>query len=171
MFTSWDYTKFFVNILSHQKSAAAATTSYRKQLLKCDKKDPNTRFDKHVSRAEEIKNKIRQSVTTDHYDVISRVTESCREKKFVHEKRKLKRKFELLYAEKEAKVKSSVTPQERCYMKDCVLNLVGDNLPEDEKEILNLGPKFAITSTHRPYMEIIATTEKKALSLEKIINT
>ena len=51
-------------------------------------------------------------------------------------------------------------------VKNCVLDLVGD-IPENQRKILNLGPKFAVTPKSIPYMEIVTTTEIEALKLEK----
>ena len=47
-----------------------------------------------------------------------------------------------------------------------MLDLVG-NIPENQRKILNLGPKFAVTPKSIPYMKIVTTTEIEALKLEK----
>ena len=47
-----------------------------------------------------------------------------------------------------------------------MLDLAG-NIPENQRKILSLGPKFAVTPKSIPYMEIVTTTEIEALKLEK----
>ena len=142
--------------------ASLIVTDYRKKLLKCAKKDASSRFYKHSKLVAHLKSSIYNQVSTEHYEIISRVTESCREKHFLKERSKLKKKFDLLYLEK----RKGATTLQSTNVKNCVLNLVNDTLPEDEEEVLNLGPKFAINPTCIPYMEIITTAETKALALE-----
>lgn len=145
------------------KYADLVAKDYRKKLLKCAKKDTSSRFFKQSRLATQLKSSICNQVTVEHYDIITRVTESCRENKFLSEKSKLKRKFDLLQEEKNRKSTMLQTNK----VKNCVLNLVNDTLPVDENDVLNLGPKFAINPTRIPYMEIITTAEMKALSLER----
>ena len=51
-------------------------------------------------------------------------------------------------------------------LKSSVLDLAG-NIPNNQREILDLGPKFAVTPRTIPYMDIITSTEIEALNLEK----
>jgi hypothetical protein len=51
-------------------------------------------------------------------------------------------------------------------VKNGVLDLA-ENIPENQRKILSLGPKFAVTPKSIPYMEIVTTTEIEALKLEK----
>ena len=46
-------------------------------------------------------------------------------------------------------------------------NDLAGNIPNKQREILDLGPKFAVTSRTISYMKIITVTEIKALNLEK----
>ena len=41
------------------------------------------------------------------------------------------------------------------------------NKPENQRKILNLSTKFALTPKSIPYMEIVTTTKIEALNLEK----
>ena len=59
-----------------------------------------------------------------------------------------------------------VIEKQNHYVKDCVLNLVDDEIPDDVRKVLNLGPKFAVTPTKIPYMEIATIVEVNALKLE-----
>ena len=79
---------------------------------------------------------------------------------------KLKLKFDLLYISKyKTAVKDSDNMQQ--LVKNCVLNLVDIEIPRNQQDLLNLGPKFAVTPRNIPYMDIITTTEVEALSLER----
>ena len=93
----------------------------------------------------------------------NKATDSSKEKKFLACKEKLKNKFELLFL---TKYKCEVN-RRRENVKECVLNLTEESIPEHHKSLLNLGPKFAITPNKIPYMDIITTTEVTALKLEK----
>ena len=143
--------------------ASRIVADYHKRLLTCTKKEASARFHKYSRFSRQLKSSISNQTSTEHFEIISRVTETSRENKFLEVRNKLKRKFELLYEEKN---KSTRTTEQKC-VKNCVLNLVNDNLPEDESEVLNLGPKFAVNPTHIPYMDIITTAEMKAVELER----
>ena len=48
-----------------------------------------------------------------------------------------------------------------------MLNLTDRELPNNQMDLLNLGPKFVPTVKKIPFMDIITTTEIKAIELEK----
>ena len=52
------------------------------------------------------------------------------------------------------------------YVKESVIDLTSENLPEYHKSLLNLGPKFVPNSKRIPFVDIISTTESSALKLE-----
>ena len=147
------------------KYAERIHMGYRRSLLKCAKKEATSRFYHQSKLATKLKESIRDQVSSDHFEIISKVTESSREKQFIQSRTKLKNKLDLLVEEKDKKTRNNIQPSK--FMKNCVLNLVNDNIPDDENEILNLGPKFAVNPTKIPYMDIITSTEMKAISLEK----
>ena len=143
------------------------TNNYRRQLLLATKNDTKRRYYQHIKRISEKKEYLKDKLSVDHYNTVLRITESSREKKFLETKNKLKNKFELLYSSKYKKEFTSNGRNTNETIKDCVLNLADSVIPKNQKELLNLGPKFAIASKNIPYMDIITTTEVEALSLEK----
>ena len=52
------------------------------------------------------------------------------------------------------------------YIKDPVLNLASDQVPENYKELLCLGPEFVPHVKEISCMDIVSTTESSALKLE-----
>ena len=89
--------------------AKRIVTDYRIKLLICTKKEASWRFHKYRKLSTQLKSSISNQVSTEHFEIISRVTETCREKKFQEVKSKLKRKFELLYEEKNKRTRTIET--------------------------------------------------------------
>ena len=112
-----------------------------------------------------LKSGLQTELSEDHFNTLIRITEATREKVFTSTKTKLKNKFELLFQER---FKRPFIRNEtgQTFVKDCVLNLHAGDIPTNQKELLNLGPKFAVTPRSIPYMDIITTTEIEALRLE-----
>ena len=55
----------------------------------------------------------------------------------------------------------------RSIIKECIVNLTGEELDENKIKLFNFGHKFAPTENRkRPYMDIIKTTEICTLDLE-----
>ncbi|XP_065662724.1 uncharacterized protein LOC136085352 [Hydra vulgaris] len=52
------------------------------------------------------------------------------------------------------------------FLKDVVLNLCETEIPENHRNLLELGPKFVPTIQNIPYLDIISVTESTALKLE-----
>ena len=52
-------------------------------------------------------------------------------------------------------------------VKDAVLNLTGNDLPATHQNLLNLGPMFVPALKHVPVLDIVTTTEKAALQIER----
>ena len=52
------------------------------------------------------------------------------------------------------------------YVKNPVLNLIGDDMPEHHQQLLGLGPKFVPSAKCIPHMDIVAATESSSLKLE-----
>ncbi|XP_065667816.1 uncharacterized protein LOC136088087 [Hydra vulgaris] len=52
------------------------------------------------------------------------------------------------------------------HTKNAVLNLCDTKIPNNQNDLLKLGPNFVPSLKHIPYMDIIATTELFALKLE-----
>ena len=105
-------------------------------------------------------------MSVEHLSTLKRITEDKREGIYTDRKQKLKNKFELLYEEKFHRQwqRETALPE---VVKNCVLNLADGEIPDHHKELLNLGPKFAITPNRIPFMEIVSKTETEALKLER----
>ena len=114
---------------------------------------------------EPVENLLRNKKEIGNTSIIWSYLASSKEKKFIEVRTKLKNKFELLY---EAKYKRPFkkTNENQTAVKSCVLDLASD-IPDNQRTILNLGPKFAVTPKIIPYMEIVTSTEIEALNLEK----
>ena len=141
------------------------TEEHKKKLLIATRNDAKTRYFKRSEESKQLTQILREQLSDEHFSTITRVTASSKEKKFLEVRTKLKNKFELLY---EAKYKRPFTKtnENQTAVKNCVLDLAGD-IPDDQRTILNLGPKFAVTPKTIPYMEIVTSTEVEALNLEK----
>ena len=81
---------------------------------------------------------------------------------FVRSKERLVNKFNILRGPANTVPRIAITSQ----VKDPFLNLVDDDVPENRKELLNLGPKFVPNVKNIPFIDIITTTEASALKLE-----
>ena len=137
---------------------------HRRKLLVATRNDTKSRYFKNIASSKTLTDIIKEKLSTVDFNTVIRVTESSREKKFLETREKLKNKFELLYF---AKYKSNFSKEnDQSVLKNCVLDLAGD-VTEEQLQILNLGPKFAVTPKEIPYMDIITTTEVEALNLEK----
>ena len=136
---------------------------YRLELLHSTKNDAKRKFFKSINKAKEIENALSQVLNNEDMTLIRNVTETSRELMFVRSKERLVKKFERL---KVNKMVANVIKESNTYMKDAVLNLAPDEIPEHHKELLNLGPKFVPNVTKIPYMDIVSTTESSALKLE-----
>ena len=158
----------FLNVHSPIKSTYATkiTKTYQQKLLRTAIKDAKSRLHKYNTEVNRLKTELRNKVSSEHYGIISDISESCREKKFVETRTKLKKKFELLKSNQMERISEKSNGICTKHVKDCVLNLVNDEIPDDVKTVLNLGPKFAVTPTKIPYMEIATITEETALKLE-----
>ena len=145
---------------------ANITNQYRRDLLTATRNDTRSRFFRTDRDMKAIKTEIQMIISEEHFNVLLRITEDTREKVFNTTKNKLKQKFELLFQEKYRRPFSK-DPPTTSNLKNCVLNLHNSEVPVIHKEVLNLGPKFAVNPNSIPYMDIITTTEVEALKLEK----
>ena len=91
------------------------------------------------------------------------MTEKASEAMFVRSKERLFNKFEALQEKEDRYTNKN---QSFKYIKDPVLNLASDQVLENHKELLCLGPKFVPHVKEIPYMDIVSTTESSALKLE-----
>lgn len=73
---------------------------YKRELLISTKNDTKERYFGYYNHAKQLEESLREELSIEHYEIISNVTESSREKTFVATRSKLKHKFELLYSSK-----------------------------------------------------------------------
>lgn len=146
------------------KRARNITAKYKQELLVSTKNDARQRYFVAIKKAKELRLQLQHILSPEHFEIVINATESSREKKFIACKNKLKDKFTLLYSSKYQT--SDISRAKEKLVKDCILNLTGEEIPKHHKELLNLGPKFAVTPNKIPYMDIITTTEVHALKLE-----
>ncbi|XP_065665425.1 uncharacterized protein LOC136086859 [Hydra vulgaris] len=84
---------------------------------------------------------------------------------FVRSKERLFKKFNILQNEFKNKQKIK-NGKLTTHTKNAVLNLCNTKIPNNQNDLLNLGPNFVPSLKHISYMDIIATTESFALKLE-----
>ncbi len=142
------------------------TEKFRRDLLIAARNDAKVRQEKQSRNASTSLRELTACMSEEHLSTLKRITEEKRERIYTDRKQKLKDKFELLYKEKFRRPwqRETTLPE---VVKNCVLNLVDEEIPDHHKELMNLGPKFAITPNRIPFMEIISKTETEALKLER----
>ena len=133
---------------------------YRFELLVCTKNDAKHRFFKYVKTVKDIEYELSLVLSNEDMILIKNVTEKAREAMFIRSKDRLIKKFQLLQDKQ-------IVKHHPCkYIKQPVLNLIPDEIPENHKDLLSLGPKFVPHVKDIPYMDIVSTTESSALKLE-----
>lgn len=93
---------------------------------------------------------------------VEAASEKAREAMFIRSKQRLVKKFDIL----RGPTNTVPAPAATRHVKDPFLNLAGDEVPNNHKELLSLGPKFVPNMKKIPVMDIITTTEASALKLE-----
>ncbi|XP_065662793.1 uncharacterized protein LOC136085418 [Hydra vulgaris] len=84
---------------------------------------------------------------------------------FIRSKERLFKKFNILQNEFKNKQKIK-NGKLTTHTKNAVLNLCNTEIPNNQNDLLNLGPNFVPSLKHIPYMDTIATTESFTLKLE-----
>ena len=137
---------------------------FRFELLLSTKNDAKHRFFRFTKMVKDIENKLIEILSNEDMTLIRNVTEKSRELMFVRSKERLVKKFNTL---KDLNViKHGNINKVNTLVKEAVLNLVDDVIPENHKDVLNLGPKFVPHIKNIPYMDIVSITESSALKLE-----
>ena len=121
------------------------------------------RISKHIAR---IKDNLKRKLSTDHLQLIDSVTNKAYERDFEKRKKKLCDKFEKL-RQQDPRHRSNNQHQRPSTITKPILQLQETPLPQEAIDLLNLGPKFAITPKEVPKMDIITQVEKAALQLER----
>ncbi len=143
------------------------TERYRNDLLVATRNDARSRLFTNSHEKNRILEALLVILSQENADTLKRITDSTYNTIFTTCRDKLKNKFELLFLEK-YRIQFTKNPTSTAnVVKDCVLNIHDAEIPANQAELLNLGPKFAVTPSSIPYMDIITTTEIEALRLEK----
>ena len=120
----------------HTRRGKTITEKYKYDLLIAAKNDARDRFHLSKKYSSSIKTELQEILSNDHFTIVKNITESCREKALIIARNKLKNKFELLL---KSNLKSTSTLST---VKECILNLVDDNIPINQAELLNLAQSF-----------------------------
>ena len=108
---------------------------HRRKLLVATRNDTKSRYYKYAGASTALAEEIKGILSAEHFEIIVRVTESSREKKFVEVRTKLKNKFELQFSAK-YKRPFRTLKETPTAVKDCVLDLAG-NIIDEQLAILN----------------------------------
>ena len=108
-----------------------------------------------------LQDDLRLLLSREDMEKIETITEKARESMFLRSRQRLVNKFNILRG-------PTTVPRiaTTSHVKDPFLNLVDDDVPDNHKELLSLGPKFVPNVKNIPFMDIITTTEASALKLE-----
>ena len=106
-----------------------------------------------------------QALSPEHYENITRVTDTSKDAEYQKSKCHLKEKFQQLKNENQKNSQTALN-NKRTIMKTAVLNLTGKTVDKNVTSLLNLGPNFVPTQAFIPYVEIITAIESQALKLE-----
>ena len=145
-------------------NAERIVKKFRTDLLICAKNGAKRRFFKNLRQAQVIQADLATTLSEDDLAIISRVTDKAQETMFKNSKDKLFKKFEELKKKKPPKI--SEGNQEQRYVKNPVLNLLDDEVPQHHQELLSLGPKFVPNVKRIPHMDIVTVAECSSLKLE-----
>jgi len=150
----------FLNVRSpiKSKNGINITKDYQRKLLIAAKNEARYRFHFSIKKCNELIETLTETLNGNDLEFVTSFTDKAKERTFKKTKDKLVNKFHLLLQNNSKK---------HTLVKDAILNLAGNDIPNHHKNILNLGPKFVPTIRNIPYMEIITTTEQKALELER----
>ena len=99
---------------------------------------------------------LKRELSEQHFSDIQRVTETSRERRYVKEKSRLQDKFNQLSGTDIPTFTSSNI------VKSSTLVLTKDTIPDDHKELLNLGPNFVPSLNRAPIMDIVTSVEAVA---------
>jgi predicted GIY-YIG superfamily endonuclease len=145
----------------NNKRGKEITKRYRFELLICIKNDSRSRYFNQIKLVKDIENCLYKNLTEEDYESVKNITEKSREKMFVISKNRLIKKFKILQ-----NINPKEKPKTPSFLKDVVLNLCETEIPENHRNLLELGPKFVPTIKNVPYLDIISITESSALKLE-----
>ena len=132
-------------------------------MLAAARNEAKERYHRYLNLIKLDEQKLRCSVNDEDFRKISDVTDKSKESAFLKKRSQLQEKFSRLSASKFNRPVETVTK----HVKSAVLNLTTNEIPNNQLDLLNLGPQFVPTQQHVPYMDIITSTECIALKLDK----
>ncbi len=135
---------------------------YRFELLISTKNSAKHRYFNSNNQVRALQDELRMVLSSEDMEKIETVTEKSRETMFIRSRRRLVNKFNILRGPTNTVPATAATR----HVKDPFMNLVDDEVPDNHKELLSLGPKFVPNMKKIPFMDIITTTEASALKLE-----
>ena len=143
-------------------------TRFRYEMLVCLKNETKHRHFNVVKKVKDLQLELSTKLSNEDTDIINDITEKAREAMFFKSKERIKKKFDIL--------QTCTTPgkdicRNQKHVKEAVLNLCDNEMKEDHRDLLNLGPKFVPNVKQIPYLDIISTTESSSLKLEYNGNT
>ena len=120
------------------------------------------RFFGNATKVKALQDDLRLLLSQADMEKVEAASEKAREAMFIRSKQRLVKKFDILRGPTNAVPAPAATR----HVKDPFLNLADDEVPNNHKELLSLGPKFVPNMKKIPVMDIITTTEASALKLE-----
>ena len=135
---------------------------YSRKLIVIAKNGAKQRMHEATVKVKQIWENLKRRISDEHFALINRTTEKCKEKEFTNKKNHLINKFKKLKNSTEKKGKQKA----KSYINQAVINLNDTKLIEEEISLLNLGPNFVPATKRIPFMDIILATKTCALDLE-----
>ena len=135
---------------------------YSRKLIVIAKIGAKQRIHEAIVKVKQICENLKRRISDEHFALIDRTTEKCKEKEFTNKKNHLINEIEKLKNSTEKKGKQKTTS----YIKQAVIKLTYTKLTEEQMSLLNLGPNFVPATKRIPFMDIILATETCAFDLE-----
>ena len=125
-----------IKSLIEDRRAKEIVQKYRMELLISLKNSAKHRYFSCATKVKGLQDDLQLMLSKEDTEKIEAATEKAREAMFVRSKQRLVNKFNILRGLTNTVPETAATR----HVKDPFLNLVGDEVPENHKELLNLGP-------------------------------
>ena len=139
-------------------------------MLRVASNDAKQRYHWLLKEIKSVTANLKDILDDDHFSTVVRSTDLSREKVHLSISTRLRKKFDVLRGINPiaiSQVQRSDETTTTKIVKDAVLNLTGNDLPVNHQNLLNLGPKFVPALKYVPVLDIVTTTEKAALQIER----
>ena len=154
------------------------THMYDRQIMTATRNSVKEKYLKQLHMISTLSGELRTSMREPDYTNLENITNKAKEKTFIKERERLKKKFEVLSTNRKSFIdvndgrqqigRQQIGRQQIGRIKTTVLNLTNATLQPHITELLNLGPKFVPTPRSIPFMNIITSTESAAIDLDKV---